>query len=175
MLILVSADGRLSYEGGSVRCALGKSGISPAKREGDGATPVGRWPLRRVLYRADRGPQPATALPVAAIQPDDGWCDDPTHPDYNRPVPLPHPASCETLWRDDELYDILVVMGHNDDPPVPGLGSAIFLHCAKPGYPPTQGCVALAKDDLRALLAVARPGDELEVRLQNVHHEGTKD
>jgi L,D-peptidoglycan transpeptidase YkuD (ErfK/YbiS/YcfS/YnhG family) len=135
-----------------------------AKREGDGASPAGVWPIRRVLYRPDRGPAPATALPVAAIARTDGWCDDPADPNYNRPVVAPYPASCEEMWREDGLYDVVVILAHNDDPPVPGLGSAIFLHCAKPGYPPTQGCVALAKADLLELLALAAPGDALEIR-----------
>ena len=107
---------------------------------------------------------PRTALRVAPITPQDGWCDDPADENYNRPVTLPYPASCETMWREDELYDIVVILAHNDDPPVPGLGSAIFLHCARPHYPPTQGCVALAKTDLLEVLRRAKPGDALEIR-----------
>lgn len=165
MDIVVSSDGALRWNGHAPRCALGRSGIVTKKREGDGGTPVGAWVLRRVLYRPDRLSRPVTALPVAEIAPGDGWCDDPAHADYNRPVALPHPASCEVMWRDDPLYDVVVVLGHNDDPPVPGRGSAIFLHVAKPGYTPTEGCVALALPDLLDLLAAARPGDRLVVKL----------
>lgn len=154
---------RLRWPGGSARCAIGRGGIRPDKREGDGGTPVGAFPLRRLLYRPDRLAPPATALPAGAIAPDDGWCDDPAHPDYNRPVRLPFAAGHEVLWREDAIYDLIVVLGHNDDPPVPGLGSAVFLHVAKSGYEPTAGCVALARDDLLALLAVCRPGDRLVV------------
>jgi L,D-peptidoglycan transpeptidase YkuD (ErfK/YbiS/YcfS/YnhG family) len=137
----------------TVKCALGRSGIAGDKREGDGATPIGRFPLRRVLYRADRLSLPPTALPTAATEPGDGWCDDPTSPDYNRQVRLPITASHEHLWRLDEIYDIVVVLGHNDDPPVAGAGSAIFLHVARPDFAPTQGCVAVACADLLQLLA----------------------
>jgi L,D-peptidoglycan transpeptidase YkuD (ErfK/YbiS/YcfS/YnhG family) len=137
----------------TVTCALGRSGIAASKREGDGATPVGRFPLRRVLYRADRLALPPIALPSAVIEPGDGWCDDPASSDYNRQVRLPITASHEHLWRLDELYDIVVVLGHNDDPPVAGAGSAIFLHVARPDYAPTQGCVAVARSDLLQLLA----------------------
>ncbi|MBC7953279.1 MAG: L,D-transpeptidase family protein [Rhodospirillaceae bacterium] len=151
----------LQWGGTQMRCALGRSGIVHDKREGDGGTPVGCWVLRRVMYRADRVAAPETALPVTPLQPHDGWCDDPAHPDYNRPTRLPHPASCEAMWRADELYDVVVVLGHNDDPPVPGLGSAIFLHVAAPGWQPTEGCVALARPDLLALLAVVQPGDRI--------------
>jgi L,D-peptidoglycan transpeptidase YkuD (ErfK/YbiS/YcfS/YnhG family) len=152
MDISVWPPGTLSWNGKSRRCAIGRGGVRADKREGDGATPVGRFPLRRVLYRADRLSRPATGLPVLTLDVADGWCDDPADPAYNRPVRLPYPARHEKLWRDDGLYDVVVVLGHNDDPVRPGLGSAIFLHCAGPGYPATEGCVALARADLLELL-----------------------
>src|SRR3546814_7957165 len=86
------------------RCAVGRGGVAEKQREGDGITPVGRWPLRRVLYRADRIARPVTVLPCQPIAPDDGWCDDPADPAYNRPVRLPYPARHERLTRDDHLY-----------------------------------------------------------------------
>jgi L,D-peptidoglycan transpeptidase YkuD (ErfK/YbiS/YcfS/YnhG family) len=167
-LARVLPEGRLVLERvGVFRCALGKGGVRPAreKREGDGATPAGLLPLRRVLWRADRGPKPRCAVPVAPIAPKDGWCDDPGHADYNRPVRLPHPARHEELWRSDGLYDIVGVLGWNDgvggEPIVPGRGSAIFLHLARPDYAPTEGCVALAERDLRAVLAAGLTGLEV--------------
>lgn len=165
MIFRAGSDGRFQIGDRTVRCALGPSGVVEAalKREGDGATPLGLWPLRRVLFRPDRGPAPRTALAAEPIAPDDGWCDDPADPAYNRPVKLPYPASAERLWRDDGIYDLVVVLGHNDDPPVAGAGSAIFLHLARPGYSPTEGCVALARADLEEVLALVAPGDVLEV------------
>ena len=132
------------------RCAVGKAGTRPEadKREGDGATPLGRYALRRLVYRPDRVSPPRTRLPVAPLSPEDGWCDAPGDPAYNRPVRLPHPTSHERLWRADEIYDVIVILGHNDDPPVAGMGSAIFLHVARADYGPTEGCVALALPDL---------------------------
>lgn len=148
MDIRVLADGTLEWRGRRWRCVLGKGGVRADKREGDGATPVGCFPLRRVFYRPDRLAPPVTALPVAALSPHDGWCDDPAHPDYNRHVRLPHPARHEAMWRDDGLYDVVVVLGYNDDPPIPGLGSAIFMHVARPDGQGTEGCVALPLADL---------------------------
>lgn len=167
MMFTAWPDGKFDLGGKPVRCALGRGGViaADAKVEGDGKSPAGVWPIRRVLWRPDRGPRPTTAFPVEAIAPTDGWCDDAGDSAYNRPVTLPYPASCETMWREDELYDIVVVLAHNDDPPVPGKGSAIFLHCAKSGYPPTEGCVALARADVEALLAAATLGDAVEIRL----------
>jgi L,D-peptidoglycan transpeptidase YkuD (ErfK/YbiS/YcfS/YnhG family) len=167
MTFTVVPGGELVGAGLRARCALGRSGVVAAelKREGDGATPAGLWPMRRVLYRPDRGDKPRTALPARPIWPDDGWCDDPADANYNRPVELPYRAGAEQMWRQDGLYDLVVVLGHNDDPVVPGLGSAIFLHIAAPDYGPTEGCVALSRPDLEALLAIARPGDALDIRL----------
>ncbi|MDE1148959.1 MAG: L,D-transpeptidase family protein [Azospirillaceae bacterium] len=142
-------------------CVIGRGGVIADKREGDGGTPVGCFPLRRVLYRPDRGGAPVTGLPVAALSPDDGWCDDPDDPDYNRPVTLPFPASHEVMWRQDHVYDLMVVLGHNDDPPVPGLGSAIFMHLTRPDRAATAGCTALDRPDLLWLLSHCRPGDRL--------------
>lgn len=163
MDILVWADGRLTWNNRTEPCRLGRSGLSMNKREGDGATPVGTWTLLRVLYRPDRGEKPQTALPVTPLSPDDGWCDDPTHADYNQPVRLPHPAGCEQMWREDRLYDVVVVLDHNSAPPIPGLGSAIFLHVAHPEGKPTQGCIALEPDTLHDLLKDCVPGDRLVV------------
>ncbi len=166
VIFTAAADGFLDLGPRRVRCALGKAGVTPAaaKREGDLASPIGVWPIRRVLYRPDRGPAPATALAAEPLSPDDGWCDAPDDPAYNRPVKLPYPASAETMWRDDHLYDLVVVLGHNDDPPVAPMGSAIFLHLAREGYLPTEGCVAVAREDMEALLAAARPGDAVAIR-----------
>ena len=153
-------------QGKSARAALGKAGTIAAadKREGDNRSPTGVWPIRYVLYRPDVYPRgPATALEARPIARDDGWCDAPDDPAYNRLVKLPYPVSAERLWRSDHVYDLVIVLGHNDDPPVPGLGSAIFLHLARDGYPGTEGCVALARADVEALLAVARPGDAVEI------------
>lgn len=163
MDLIVHGDGWLEWNGQRLDCRLGRTGLVADKHEGDGGTPIGAWPLRRVLYRPDRVAMPRTALPIQAIAVSDGWCDDPAHADYNRPVQLPHPASCERMWRDDNLYDVVVVLGHNDAPPVPGLGSAIFLHVADPTGKPTQGCIALARADLLTLLEQCRPGDRLVV------------
>jgi L,D-peptidoglycan transpeptidase YkuD (ErfK/YbiS/YcfS/YnhG family) len=164
MDLLVSGDGTARFADRLVRCALGRGGLSEAKREGDGATPIGAWPLRRLLYRPDRIERPVTGLPATPIGPADGWCDAPADRNYNLPVILPYPASAETLWREDTVYDLIVPLGYNDAPVAPGLGSAIFLHLARDGYLPTEGCVALARPDLLAYLALATPKSRIIVR-----------
>jgi L,D-peptidoglycan transpeptidase YkuD (ErfK/YbiS/YcfS/YnhG family) len=156
-------SGRLMLRDLLFRCALGKAGVRPAgeKREGDGATPAARLPLRRVYYRADRGPPPRCAVPVEPLSSGDGWCDAPGHRAYNRLVALPFDASHEALWRDDALYDVIGVLGWNDAPVQPGRGSAIFLHLARPDFRPTEGCIALAAPDLRRVLEAGLRGIEV--------------
>jgi len=146
-------EGVLRFRGESFRASLGRTGITASKHEGDGATPLGLLPLRRVLYRADRIAKPRANVPAEPIAPGDGWCDDPRHKDYNRQIVLPHPASHEQLWRDDPLYDVIGVLGWNDAPIEPFRGSAIFLHVATHDYSPTAGCVALLLRDLMRILA----------------------
>ncbi len=150
--------------GRSYPCALGRAGIRDPKREGDGATPAGRFPLRRLLYRADRVAHIETRLPASRITERDGWCDDPADAAYNQPVTLPYPGRHERLWLDSHLYDLVVIIGHNDDPVVPGAGSAVFLHVARDDWGPTEGCVAFRRDDLLDLLGRLAPGDAVEIR-----------
>ena len=153
MQAIVHPDGRLALRGFVFRAALGRGGVRLDKTEGDGATPAGPLPLRRVLYRADRVKPPDSVMPIEPIAPNDGWCDDVNETDYNRLIRLPHDGRYEELWRQDGLYDVIGVLGWNDAPVRRGLGSAIFLHVARSDFAPTEGCVALAMEDLRQVLA----------------------
>ena len=165
MIIRVDSGARiLKADDFEAPCAVGRSGAVAAelKREGDGATPCGRWPVRAALLRPDRVGAPETRLPWRWLRPADGWSDDPADPVYNRPVRHPHDVSSEKLWRDDSLYDAIVVLGHNDTPPVAGLGSAIFLHCWNEARP-TEGCVAIERERLLTLVARLAPGDVLDI------------
>ena len=147
----------------TLRCALGRSGPTRDKREGDGATPVGRFRVLQAFYRPRRMRRPRTFVPVSATSPVDGWCDDPGDRNYNRPVRLPYPASHETLQREDVLYDVVLDLAYNRGPIRKGRGSAIFLHCAKPGFPPTQGCIAVAPSAIGRLLERIGPRTVVEV------------
>jgi L,D-peptidoglycan transpeptidase YkuD (ErfK/YbiS/YcfS/YnhG family) len=165
MDIHVSADGELRFGSRTFRCALGRGGVTRDKREGDGATPAGLFPLRRVLFRPDRVNAPRCVLPVAPIAREDGWCDDPANAAYNRQVRLPFGGRHEILWRDDGVYDLIVIIGHNDDPPIAGKGSAIFVHVARPDFAPTEGCVALAMPDLLRVLEGVDADSRVNIRL----------
>lgn len=157
-LIVETSSRLLKWGNQSTPCAIGKGGALPEadKREGDGATPLGTYPLRWVYFRPDRVPPPQSGLPIRGLCRHDGWCDDPADPAYNRAVTLPFNASAESLWREDGLYDVIVVLGHNDGPPQAGMGSAIFLHCCKyddtGAMKPTLGCVAVPRETLVSIL-----------------------
>jgi L,D-peptidoglycan transpeptidase YkuD (ErfK/YbiS/YcfS/YnhG family) len=148
-----NGEGLFAFAGEVVPCALGRGGVVHSKREGDGGTPAARMRLVAAYFRADRRHRPATALPLRAIRPDDGWCDGPSPALYNRPVRLPFAASHERMARGDGLYDIVVVLDFNLSRRRALGGSAIFLHCARPGLEPTEGCVALPAARLSRLLA----------------------
>lgn len=169
MIVSVACEapgrGRLRWAGRDVACTLGRSLARRDKREGDGATPLGRFAFRRVLYRPDKMEAPHTRLQVAPLAANDGWCDAPDDNAYNQPVKHPYPASAERMWRDDDIYDVVVVLGHNDAPVVKGAGSAIFMHLARDDGRPTEGCVGLARGDLLDLLAALGPGDEIDITL----------
>lgn len=165
ILFTATAKGKFSGGGLTCRCALGKGGIVGAnlKREGDGATPLGVWDMKRVFYRHDRLKRPETGLPVVPLRETDSWCDAPGHPLYNRPVSLPFAASHEKLWREDHVYDLILELAHNDAPPQPGLGSAIFFHLAHEDYRPTEGCIAVALPDMITALSLSGQGAAIEV------------
>ncbi|PNG26967.1 L,D-transpeptidase catalytic domain protein [Methylocella silvestris] len=144
--------GRLQAADLSLPCAIGSAGVRHDKREGDHASPAGSWRLLYGFFRADRHAPRAPLLPMRAARRQDGWCDDPASALYNRRVATPFASSFETLWRDDRLYDIVIVLDYNIHPRRKGRGSAIFLHCARDGFAPTEGCIALRPQDFRRLL-----------------------
>ena len=151
-------NGILAYRNLHFPAALGKGGVRAQKREGDGATPLGMWAAVKVYYRPDKVGRPATRLPAEALRQNDGWCDAPHDRNYNRKVTLPYPRSAERLWRDDRLYDVIVILAYNMRPRAQGRGSAIFMHVARPSFKATEGCIAMRQDHLLRLLSTLSPG-----------------
>lgn len=159
-MIIHTQSKTLEIDGRLYPCRIGRGGYvdGPKGREGDEKTPLGDYILRFGLYRADRLPAPPSALTFRPLRKDDGWCDASDDPAYNRFIRLPYPASHEKLWREDGAYDIVLVMNHNDSPPEPDKGSAVFIHIAQPDDRQTLGCIAVTPDIMAALLPCLTPG-----------------
>lgn len=145
-------------------CAIGRSGITAAKREGDGATPLAAMRILHGYFRGDRFRPGRVALKLQPIAADLGWCEVPADRNYNRAVRIPYGASHETMRRADDLYDICLVLDWNIAPRHIGRGSAIFFHLARPGFTPTQGCVAVSRQVMARLLPLLSSRTVLEVR-----------
>jgi L,D-peptidoglycan transpeptidase YkuD (ErfK/YbiS/YcfS/YnhG family) len=168
VLRVAAAPGRhtrgvLRFRGITLPAALGRGGIAANKREGDGATPRGRFRLLRLWWRADRLARPVTSLPVRRIRADDGWCEDPEDRRYNRPIRLAPNEPGDRLTRADHLYDLIIELDHNTRPRIKRRGSAVFIHIARPGFAPTAGCVALKVDDLKQLLRFLSAESRIEI------------
>lgn len=157
------SEGWLVAGPAALPAALGRGGIKANKREGDGATPRGRFCPKRLWWRADRQPRPPTLLPCRRIGPGDGWCEDPADRRYNRPLKLSPTSTADRLARTDALYDFVIELDHNTCPRVAGRGSAVFIHVARTGFAPTAGCIALEYDTLRRLLARIGPRTRIMV------------
>jgi L,D-peptidoglycan transpeptidase YkuD (ErfK/YbiS/YcfS/YnhG family) len=145
------ARGWLSAGDLYIPCALGPAGIVRRKREGDGGTPAGRFALLWAFYRPDRKRPAAGGVAMRVLRRDAGWCEDSRSSCYNRSVVLPFLLTHDSMWRDDHLYDLTFVLDYNFTRRKKGVGSAIFLHLARPGLTPTAGCVAIRAADMRRL------------------------
>ncbi|MEQ1704830.1 MAG: L,D-transpeptidase family protein [Rickettsiales bacterium] len=168
--IIKVVGNNLTFAGKTYHCAVGKNGFSDDKKEGDGCTPFGVFPLRELWYRADKIEKPKTNLPIKIIHENDGWCDDVNSSDYNRHILLPLPLRDgvprhEKLWRDDDVYDLIIPISYNDSPVVSGKGSAIFIHIARENYEPTEGCVALKLADLLEILPFLSSRTVIEIKI----------
>jgi len=182
MNITVYADGYLQCGDKIFRAVYGRSGIGLKIREGDGVSPEGTWPLRQAFYRADKIiTVPKTGIPILALTQDDVWCDIAGHQKYNQLIRKSDLSSddlakCEeTLWREDDLYDVIVVIGYNDNPIIDGKGSAIFLHIARPWLEtPTAGCAAVSKEDILEILPMLDSGSTLTFSSKTLKNEPIK-
>ena len=136
-----------------IKCSIGKEGITRNKKEGDLKTPKGKFKLKLIFYRKDKIKILKTSLKKIAIQKNMGWCDDIKSKKYNKLISFPFKYSAEKLWREDNMYDVAIVLNHNLNPVKKNKGSAIFLHIAKKNYTPTKGCIAINRKDMLSLIA----------------------
>lgn len=161
MSLKIFPNGNAEWRGKHFCCSIGKGRIAKGKVEGDSKTPAGSFPLRKIYFRPDRVPRPRTILPTTALKPLDGWCCDPQDKNYNQFIDLPSHSEHERLWRSDNLYDLIGVIGYNDNSVILGAGSAIFLHIATNNFSATQGCIALSKENLSKIFLEWKTEDHI--------------
>ena len=162
-MIIINKSGHLKYKNFKFRCALGKASIGEKKQEGDNVTPAGNFKIVQIYYRSDRVKKISSKLKAIEITKNMGWCDDPNSKNYNQLINLPSRYGHEKLFKKNNIYDIIVVLNYNMKPVIKNKGSAIFIHVAKKTYQPTQGCIALKKNDLLKLLSNVRKNIKIKI------------
>ena len=162
-MIIVKKSGYLNYKNFKFRCALGKNGIKKKVKEGDFITPKGKYKLIKIYYRPDRIKKINSPLKKIKIKKNMGWCDDVNSKYYNKQIKINDKISHEKLYRNDNVYDIIVVLNYNLNPIIKGKGSAIFLHVAKKNYSKTQGFIALKKNELLNLVSKIRKNTQIKI------------
>ena len=153
----------LYFQKYNLRCSIGKRGISIKKREGDKKTPKGEFKLKYILYRKDRIINITTKLKKIVIKKKMLWCDDPNSSYYNKIINYPSKYRAEKLWRNENIYDIIIVIDYNLNPVIKNKGSAIFLHIAKKKYQPTKGCIAVSKKNIKLLISKINKKTKLKI------------
>jgi L,D-peptidoglycan transpeptidase YkuD (ErfK/YbiS/YcfS/YnhG family) len=162
-MIIVKKSGYLKYKNFKFRCALGKSGIKKKIKEGDCITPKGIFKITKIYYRADKIKKINTIIKKIKIKKNIGWCDDPKSKYYNKEIKLPTKYNHEKLYRNDNLYDLIVVLNYNINPIIKNKGSAIFLHITKKSYQKTKGCIALKKKHLIEIISKIKKNTKVKI------------
>jgi L,D-peptidoglycan transpeptidase YkuD (ErfK/YbiS/YcfS/YnhG family) len=162
-MIIVKKSGYLKYKNLKFRCALGKAGIKKKKREGDNVTPKGIFKINKIYYRPDKIKNIKTLIKKIKIKKNMGWCDDSSSSFYNQQIELPSKFSHERLYRNDNLYDLILILNYNTNPIMKNKGSAIFIHIAKKYYRKTKGCIALKKKNLIELASKIKKNTKIKI------------
>ena len=162
-MIIVKKSGYLKYKNLKFRCALGKAGVKKKMMEGDNITPKGIFKIIKIYYRSDKIKKIKTLIKKIKIKKNMGWCDDPKSLFYNKLIKLPSKYSHEKLHRNDNLYDLIVVLSYNTNPIIKNKGSAIFIHIAKNSYKKTKGCIALKKEHLIEIISKIKKNTKIKI------------
>ena len=162
-MIIIKKSGYLKYKNLKFRCALGRGGVKKKIMEGDNITPEGIFKITKIYYRHDKIKKIKTLIKKIKIKKNMGWCDDPNSPFYNKLINLPTKYSHEKLYRNDNLYDLIVVLSYNTNPIIKNKGSAIFLHIAKNSYEKTKGCIAIKKKHLIEIICKIKKNTKIKI------------
>ena len=161
MTILLKNKHTLIIDEFRFKCCVGKNGTTFFKKEGDKKTPRGKYSIDKLYYRSDRLEKPITKLKTIKIKKINGWCDDVNFPSkYNKPIKTNIKIRHEKLFRRDNKYDLLIPIKYNFVKPKVPHGSCIFIHLTE-DYKPTEGCIALNKNDFLILLKLIEPNTKI--------------
>ena len=153
-MIIINKFGFLKYKDLKFKCALGKAGIGQKKLEGDQITPKGTYKIVKIYFRKDRLKKISSKFKLIEIKKNMGWCDDPKSKKYNQLIKLPSKYSHENLYRENSIYDLILVLNYNMNPIIKNKGSAIFIHIANKKFKNTEGCIAIEKKNLVRLVKI---------------------
>ena len=153
-MIIINKFGFLKYKDLKFKCALGKAGIGKKKLEGDQITPKGTYKIVKIYFRKDRLKKISSKFKLIEIKKNMGWCDDPKSKKYNQLIKLPSKYSHENLYRENSIYDLILVLNYNMNPIIKNKGSAIFIHIANKKFKNTEGCIAIEKKNLVRLVKI---------------------
>ena len=153
-MIIINKFGFLKYKDLKFKCALGKAGIGKKKLEGDQITPKGTYKIVKIYFRKDRLKKISSKFKLIEIKKNMGWCDDPKSKKYNQLIKLPSKYSHENLYRENSIYDLILVLNYNMNPIIKNKGSAIFIHIANKKFKNTEGCIAIEKKNLVQLVKI---------------------
>ncbi len=137
---------------------MGWAGMSNDRHEGDGTTPIGFFKLDTPFGRrpALQG-FPADYQEIMVSRKNQFWSDNTNRLETSDNASA---QSGERLYEDwaSGIYSYCLNTGFNSAY-VKGVGSAIFLHCTKPGKPSTAGCIAMDENAMTAILRLYARGD----------------
>ena len=161
-MIIVKKKGILIYNNKSYKFSYGKNGFTKNKIEGDKKTLKGIFLLGKLFVRTDKIKNLKTNFIINSITKTMTWLDDPNNKNYNTLINT-NSNQTEKLYRNDNVYDLILVIEYNSNPVVPYKGSAIFIHIMEKNYKPTKGCLALKKEDFIEILSTLNPNDKIKI------------
>lgn len=162
MHIIINKN-NLTFGNYKAKCSIGKRGIGLKRKEGDLITPIGNFRIKYILYRRGRTKKIQSKIKKIIIKKNMGWCDDPLSKYYNKLITLPSLYSHETLYKKENIYDIIIVLNYNMHPVIKNKGSAIFIHVMKGNYKKTEGCIALKKSHLLKILRKLKKNTRVKI------------
>jgi L,D-peptidoglycan transpeptidase YkuD (ErfK/YbiS/YcfS/YnhG family) len=162
MNLILKNNNTLLLDDFKFKCVIGKNGKSYNKKEGDLKTPKGTFSLGPLFYRKDKFTDPQTKIPKIPIKKNMGWCDDVTNKFYNKPILIDKKIRHEKMYRNDDIYNLVIVINYNTKNIIKNKGSAIFIHLTN-NYKKTRGCIALKENDMLVLLKMVNKNTKIKI------------